>query len=118
MWVDHFRKADVRLAAALEHGLVGIHPFVVGEIACGSLSDRSLVLELLQDLPTAVMAQNDEVLDFVERHRLHGTGIGHVDVHLLASVAPTTGSVLWTRDKRLQAAAHALGLARPDAGFH
>lgn len=118
VWVDHLRKADARLASALEQGRVVTHPFVVGEIACGSLRNRPLILELLRDLPGAVVAENDEVLGFMERHRLHGRGIGYVDVHLLAAVALTPGSLLWTRDRRLHAAARELDLAHPDAGFY
>jgi len=76
------------------------------------------VLELLQDLPMAVVAENDEVLDFLERHRLHGKGIGYVDVHLLTAVALTEGARLWTRDKRLHATAVDLGCAHPDAQAH
>ena len=95
-----------------------MHPFVLGEVACGSLGDRSSVLELLQDLPTATVAESEEVLGFVERHVLHGKGIGYVDAHLLASVALTEGAKLWTRDKRLHGAAQALGCAFQDITAH
>ena len=95
-----------------------MHPFVVGEIACGSLADRSAVLELLQDLPSASVAESEEVLGFIERHVVYGKGIGYVDVHLLASVALTEGAKLWTRDKRLHATADALGCAFLDATPH
>ena len=95
-----------------------MHPFVIGEIACGSLRDRSLILELLLDLPAAVVAEGSEVLGFLERHALYGKGIGYVDVHLLASVALTEGARLWTRDKRLHAVAHALGRAYQDSPTH
>jgi predicted nucleic acid-binding protein len=118
VWVDHFRKGDPQLTGLLELGVVAIHPFVVGEIACGSLADRSTILELLQDLPASVVAESEEVLGFIERHRLHGKGIGYVDVHLLASVTLTDGAKLWTRDKRLHAAADELGFTHRDAGVH
>ena len=118
VWVDHLCGVDTALAAELEHGAVLMHPFVVGEIACVSLGDRAAILELLQDLPTAVAADSAEVLGFIERHGLHGKGIGYVDVHLLASVALTAASRLWTRDKRLHAAAQDLGMAYEGAGPH
>lgn len=111
LWVDHLRRGDARLAAVLDSAAVLVHPFIVGEIACGSLADRETVLELLQDLPMARVADADEVLVFIERHKLHGKGIGYVDVHLLAAVALTEGATLWTRDKRLHGAAQALGYA-------
>lgn len=113
IWVDHLRSADLQLADLLRRRAVRIHPFVIGEIACGSLRDRPMILELLQDLPSAVVADAAEVLGFIERHALHGQGIGYVDVHLLASAALTPGAGIWTRDKRLSAAAEAMGLAHP-----
>jgi predicted nucleic acid-binding protein len=109
VWVDHLRAGVARLAALLERGAVVVHPFVVGEIACGNLAQRGSVLELLQNLPAAVVAEPTEVLAFVERHRLHGRGVGYVDVHLLASIALTESTTLWTRDKRLDAVARSLG---------
>ena len=118
VWVDHLRNGDVRLVDLLERGAVLMHPFVVGEISCGSLSDRLPILQLLRDLPAMVVAEADEVLGFIERHNLHGRGIGYVDVHLLASTALTAGSRLWTRDKRLRMAAHDLGCAFQDATAH
>jgi predicted nucleic acid-binding protein len=118
VWVDHLRRGDAQLADLLERGQVLIHPFVVGEIACGSLSNRLPVLELLQHLPTATVAETDEVLGFIHAKVLHGKGIGYVDVHLLASVALTAGATLWTRDKRLRDAAKALGCAFQDRAPH
>jgi len=118
VWVDHLRRGDAQLARLLERGAVVMHPFVIGEIACGSLADRRSILELLQDLPMAEVADSDEVLGFIERQNLHGKGIGYVDVHLLASVALTNGTQLWTRDKRLSAAADELGCAYSDTGAH
>jgi len=118
LWVDHLRRGDAQLVSLLERANVIIHPFVVGEIACGSLRDRSSILELLQDLPAAVVAEGEEVLGFIERHVLHGNGIGYVDVHLLASVALTEGAKLWTRDKSLRRVAQALGCAFRDAAPH
>ena len=118
VWVDHLRGGDAQLADLLERGKVVMHPFVVGEIACGSLSHRASILELLGELPAAAVAENEEALGFIERHALHGKGIGYVDVHLLAAVALTPGARLWTRDKRLQAAADELGCAYQDSSSH
>lgn len=116
VWVDHFRRGDGQLAGLLEAGEVLSHPFVIGELACGHLASRQLVLELLHELPGAVVAQHEEVLGFIDRHRLAGQGIGYVDAHLLASVSLSHGATLWTRDRRLRAVANRLGLlaAAPD----
>ena len=110
VWVDHFRRSDVRLVELLNANAVVIHPFVIGEIACGSLADRSLTLDLLQSLPSAVVAESDEILGYIESQNLHGKGIGYVDVHLLASTA-LARIKLWTRDRRLDAVAQELGCA-------
>ena len=110
IWVDHLRHGDARLKALLETAQVVIHPFILGELALGNLRQRNVVLSTLRDLPHAVSAGNEEVLDFIERQALPGLGIGWVDAHLLASARLTSAS-LWTRDKRLKAVAIKLGLA-------
>jgi len=116
VWVDHLRGGDAQLARLLDGGLVLMHPFVLGEIACGTLADRSGLLELLRQLPAAVVADDGEALAFIERLRLYGKGLGYIDVHLLASVALTQGTRLWTRDKRLHAVAEELALVMRDLG--
>lgn len=113
VWVDHLRRGDRALAVVLEDGEVSSHPFVIGELACGRLARRREILALLAVLPTTPLADHDEVLAFVERHRLDGAGIGWVDVHLLASAA-LSRTALWTRDRALRAAARSLGLAAAD----
>lgn len=87
VWVDYLRAGVPALAAALEEGRVLIHPFVLGELACGNLKNRSEVLQLLGDLPAAPTATDPEALRFIEERGLMGRGIGYVDVHLLAAVA-------------------------------
>ena len=113
VWVDHLRRGDPALRALLTRAEVECHPFIIGELACGSLQRRSEVLSLLQSLPRVPVGSHDEVLTFVERHRLMGRGIGWIDAHLLTSAA-LAGSLLWTRDRRLCAVALMLDLyARP-----
>lgn len=111
VWVDHFRLGDSTLVELLQQGRVATHPFVVGEIACVSLADRTSIIDLMRQLPKAPVAENHEVLTFIEHHRLFGKGVGYVDAHLLASTALTHQGSIWTRDKRLLAAAEGLGLA-------
>ena len=118
VWVDQLRRNDAQLAALLESGNVVMHPFVVGEIACGNLTRRAATLELLQALPAAVVAEHHEVAGFIERHRLYGKGIGYVDVHLLMSTALTHGATLWTRDQRLRTATSDLGCGFTSASSH
>lgn len=111
VWVDHLRDGTPALAAALEQGRVLMHPFILGELACGNLKNRGEVLQLLGELPAAPMATDPEALDFIEWRALMGRGIGYVDVHLLASVALAGTAQFWTRDKRLAAVAADLELA-------
>ena len=110
VWVDHLRRRDERLAELLDAGEVVCHPFVLGELACGSLGNRARILSLLESLPTLPKMEDDETLGFIDRHRLMGSGLGLIDVHLLASCM-LTSVPLWTRDARLAAAALKLGLA-------
>jgi predicted nucleic acid-binding protein len=111
IWVDHLRAGDEALVGLLENGRVIVHPFVIGELALGRLRQRQTVLPALQKMPQARIVTDYEVLQFIDRHQLLGVGIGYVDVHLLAAVRLTLGASLWTRDKRLHAAAKQLGLA-------
>lgn len=85
VWVDHLRHRSQQLAVLLEQDHVRYHPLIAGELACGNLSNRCAILELLTALPTSPMAQHEEVLSFVETHDLFGQGLGWIDVHLLAS---------------------------------
>jgi len=111
VWIDHLRSGEPLLVAALEGGRVMMHPFVLGELACGNLANRSEVLELLGGLPAALTATDPEALEFIERRTLMGQGIGYIDVHLLASIALSGDARLWTRDRRLAAVATELDLA-------
>jgi predicted nucleic acid-binding protein len=113
VWIDHFRRTDSALAVALDAANVLMHPFVLGEIAFGSLTQRDNVLALLGQLPHAPLATPDEVLAYIESHSLMGKGVGYVDVHLLASAALFGRARIWTRDKALQSVARGLGLAHP-----
>ena len=110
VWVDHFRQADAALSALLIRGEVECHPFVIGELACGTLHRRKEVLSLLQRLPQVPLGSHNEVLTFVERHGLMGRGIGWIDAHLLASTS-LARSLLWTRDRRLAQSARTLTLS-------
>jgi len=110
VWVDHFRQRNVLLSEQLEADQVWTHPFVIGELACGSLSPRNEIVRLLSVLDAAPLIDHDEALAFLDRRQLSGRGLGWIGVHLLAS-ANLLQLPLWSRDKRLAAAARELGLA-------
>ncbi|MHB8357862.1 MAG: type II toxin-antitoxin system VapC family toxin [Vulcanimicrobiaceae bacterium] len=108
VWIDHLRFGNATLVEMLEEERVLLHPFVIGEIACGNLRNRARVLANLEALPVATSADHEEVVKLVEGHKLWGKGIGWIDAHLLAS-ALVSGCRLWTLDKRLDRAAAIVG---------
>lgn len=112
VWVDHLRSGNVQLAALLDEGDVICHPFIIAELACGTLPDRTDTLKRLQDLPQADVASQDEIMSFIDTDQLMGIGLGFVDVHLLAS-SRLTMTPLWTRDLPLKKAAARLGVLFP-----
>ncbi len=105
VWIDHLRRNNATLAELLDQGQILTHPFVIGELALGSLKQRDTVLQALHLLPQANVANYLEVLRFIEQRKLFGLGVGYIDSHLMAAVRLTPGALLWTYDKRLRAAA-------------
>jgi predicted nucleic acid-binding protein len=100
VWVSHFRQAHAGLVVLLNDGEVACHPFVVGELACGNIKNRTTILTLLEALPMAIAVEHQEALTFIESHALMGRGLGYIDVHLLASCI-LSGLAIWTLDKKL-----------------
>jgi predicted nucleic acid-binding protein len=101
VWVDHLRDGNAHLRELLNGGEVLTHPFIIGELACGSLKDREQILWFLGKLPTAVVAEHEEVMRLVESKKLFSAGIGWIDAHLIASALLARAGLL-TLDKRLQ----------------
>jgi predicted nucleic acid-binding protein len=100
VWVAHLRQGNIGLEMLLDEGQAVGHPFIIGELACGNLKNRSEILSLLRTLPMAILAEHDEVMQFIETHSLMGKGLGYIDMHLLAS-AILTEIPLWTLDRKL-----------------
>jgi len=115
IWIDHFRHSDSRLAKLLDRGDVAMHPFVIGELLLGHVTIADMIDDL-DSLPKVVIASTGEVLRFIADRKLPGRGIGYVDAHLLAAAALTPETLLWTRDKRLLAAAQSLKLSADVGG--
>ena len=109
VWINHFRRHDSAFARLLEAAAVLMHPFVLGELACGNFKNRDGVLSSLRQLPTAVSATHEETLQLIDRHKLWGRGIGWIDAHLLAS-ALLSHCRFWTLDERLAQAANDVGV--------
>ena len=111
VWVEFIRFGNAQLSALLRDGHVLVHDMVIGEIACGSAANCSERLSVMKNLPKVTQAEHSEVLTFIERHQLFGRGVGYVDNHLLAATVLHGEASLWSRDKRLLAAATQLGIA-------
>jgi predicted nucleic acid-binding protein len=109
IWIDHFRHGDAELIKIVEDDRLLCHPFIVGELALGSLRERDAVIAFLAAQREAVIATHAEVMTVIDRHSIFSMGIGYTDAHLLTSTLLDRRSSLWTRDKRLAAAALKVG---------
>lgn len=112
VWIDHLHRSEPTLVSALKAGNVGSHPGVIEDLALGTLADRDKFLALLADLAGFPVLSHEELLNLVAAHALWGCGLSPTDVHLLGAVLLSPGSSLWTRDKRLIAAADRIGVSR------
>ena len=110
IWIDHLRSGSKELRRHLDHGQIVIHPFIVAELALGSLKDRTQTLALLDFLPKVRVARTSELRLMIGARGLYNLGIGLTDAHLIASVFIDAPTLLWTRDKRLRKVAEALGI--------
>jgi predicted nucleic acid-binding protein len=110
IWIDHLRSGNKDLHSQLTQGQIVIHPFIIAELALGSLRERTKTLALLDLLPRVRVAQIGEVRLMIEARRLYSLGIGLTDAHLIASVFINSSTLLWTRDKPLRKAAEGLGI--------
>jgi predicted nucleic acid-binding protein len=110
IWVDHFRSGNPELRRQLANRNIAMHPFIVAELAFGSLVDRARTLAFLNFLPAVRVARLDEVRQMIESRSLFSQGIGLTDAHLLASVLINQSTELWTNAKSLRKVAEALGV--------
>ena len=109
IWIDHLNNSDNELIVLLNSSRVCIHPFIIGELSCGNISNRSEILTLLKALPRIDPALENEVFTLIETKKLFGIGLGYIDVHLLTS-ALINNVRIWTRDKNLKKVTNKLKL--------
>ena len=109
VWIHHFRKPDDRILDTSRRRRLRMHPMVLGELACGNLPDRPVTLEILQQIPSLPVADDEDVLELIEAKRLNGRGVGWIDLHFVLACR-ATGSHFLTDDLRLrEVAAEVLG---------
>lgn len=110
VWVAHFRQRNDALVRLLSLDLVMVHPFILGEIACGTPPSRAQTLRDLGGLQQVQQASLQEVMGFIDRESLFGLGCGLIDLQLLTSTLITQGVELWSMDKRLCTLAQRFGV--------
>ncbi|MDF1570677.1 MAG: type II toxin-antitoxin system VapC family toxin [Bacteroidales bacterium] len=110
VWIDHFHHSDEKLKAMLLSNQVCMHPFILGELSCGNISNRKEVLSLLRALRSIDVVLDEEVFVLIEDRKLFGRGLGFIDIHLLAS-AMIYQIPVWTRDKTLKRISGELGIS-------
>jgi len=111
IWIDHLRVTNIEVSRAIADRQLLMHPFVLGELALGSLRNRGAMIAKFRKLRMAPIARLDSVLDMIERAPLFNCGIGYVDAHLLASCLLAGNTKLLARDRRLRQMAEQLGVA-------
>ncbi|MGI8745985.1 MAG: type II toxin-antitoxin system VapC family toxin [Bryobacteraceae bacterium] len=101
--------------AAELHRLLGLnqvsgHELVFGELLIGDQGGRRKTLAAYERMEQASLVPHSDVVAFARDRELHGSGVGRIDVHLLASAL--VGKLqLWTADERFSAVATELGIA-------
>ena len=111
IWIDFFRYRQPALRNLLENNQVVMHPFLVAELALGSLHERSRTLAKLDHMPQLRVANLRDIRRMIEARSLYAQGIGLTDAHLIASCLATPGTLLWTSDARLGKVANSLGIS-------
>lgn len=93
------------LGALLDLDEAASHDLVYGELLVGDRGGRQKLLSAYERLQHCVTVRHGEVVAFVRAHRLHGRGVGWVDIHLLASTLAGR-MLIWTADAALVKLAH------------
>ncbi len=111
LWIEYFSARQPVLHKMLGDREAAIHDLIIGELAVVDLRERSTTLHALSRIRQSNRVGDREALDLIEAEDLWGTGLGFIDVHLLASALVTPDCLLWSRDKKLAEAAGRLGVA-------
>ena len=114
VWIDHLHSAESEIIKLLQAGRVLIHSMIIGELACGTLKNRTQRLSDWGALPGITEVSHASVLSAIESRNLMGRGIGFVDAHLLCAVLNHNGTLLWTRDRSLKRIAEECGVIFPE----
>lgn len=109
VWITHFKKELPEFIDILNAGKVILHPFIIGELACGGLQKKQDIFKLIESMPQTVCLEHEEIMSLIEAHEFSNQGIGYVDVHLIGSCL-LSDNLLWTYDKALKKVAKKMKL--------
>jgi predicted nucleic acid-binding protein len=87
-----------------------IHPFLIAELALGSLPERRKTLVYLDQLIAIRPVRLEDIRHMIEARELASKGIGLTDAHLIASCLATPGTQIWTLDGKLGKVAESLSI--------
>lgn len=112
IWIDLFRtgRFKAELGNLMSNDQLCIHPFVIAELACGSLPERQKTLTYLDQLTALPVMRLDDVRRMIEARGLWVKGIGLTDAELIASCLAMPGTRIWTTDKPLGRITESLGI--------
>ena len=112
VWIDHLRgspKAKILSTLLMEQQIIS-HTWVIAELALGHLgSQRKNFLKDLERLSALSEFPFSEIISFVERGKLFGSGLSLVDVQIFYS-SLAENHQLWTHDKALKLLADSYGI--------
>jgi predicted nucleic acid-binding protein len=113
VWIRFFSNQAPyvdRLDTLLDRGEAAGHELIYGELLISDRGGRTKFLASYERMYQASVVPHSDVVSFVRVRKLHGRGLGWIDVHLLAS-ALVGRLQLWTADNNLAAVAGELGVA-------
>lgn len=98
------------LSTLIENDQLCIHPFLVAELALGTLPERTKALAFFDRLVHLRPVRLADVRHMIETRGLASKGIGLTDAHLIASCLATPGTRIWTLDGKLSRVAESLNI--------
>ena len=112
IWIEMFRKGRFKaeMGDLIATDQLCIHPFVVAELACGTLPSRQKTLAYLDKLASLSTVRLDDLRFMIEARHLWSRGVGLTDIQLIASCLATPGTQIWTTDRPLGSVAESLGV--------
>ncbi len=112
IWIALFRTGAYKaeLDTLISNDQLCIHPFLIAELALGTLPERRKTLAYLDQLISIRPVRLVDLRHMIEARGLASKGIGLTDAHLIASCLATSGTQIWTLDEKLGKVAESLNI--------